>query len=292
MKALVQTRPFSSLKYYASLMKPGIIAGNSITALGGYALASKGSINPLLLLAALFGLSFVIAAACVCNNYIDKDLDTLMVRTQTRALPRGRIQGHKALIFATLLAIFGCLILCLFTTLLTTVIALIGFFIYVVLYSFSKYISPLCTLIGSLAGAVPPVIGYSAVTNELDLCALLLFITVTLWQMPHFFAIALYRIRDYERASIPIMPIAKGMPATRRRMLLYVGAFTLCSSMLYRYTGYLYLVVSLAAGIAWLLLAIKGWSTQNITQWARQMFICSLLVITTLCLSMVLHSFL
>lgn len=271
---------FAARSYYL-LTKPGIIMGNAITAVGGFALASKGHIDVWLFLATLAGLSLVIASACVLNNYIDRAADEKMSRTKNRPLVKGIITLQKAKIFALFLGVVGTVILALYTNLLAAAVALFGFFVYVLLYTFAKYFSVHGTLIGSIAGAVPPVVGYCAVSNSLDAGALLLFAMIALWQMPHFYAIAIFRLDDYTAASIPVLPLVKGMLATKVQMLLYIIVFMAVSSMLavLNYVGLPYLIVAVSAGLLWLGLCIKGFRSTNEKLWARQMFFFSLVVI-------------
>lgn len=274
------------IKTYFMLTKPGIIFGNAITAAGGFILASKAQIDLWLFLATLIGLSLLIASACVFNNYIDRNIDKMMERTKNRALVRGSISLKKAIVFAVFLGLFGILLLMSYTNLLTTVIALSGFFIYVILYSLSKYRSSYATVIGSISGGIPPVVGYCAVVDRLDMGALLLFMIVALWQMPHFFAIAIYRIDDYVAASIPVLPIKKGIYITKVHMLLYIIAFliSMCMLTILGYTGYAYLIVVGLLGLSWLLLCIKGFRDTNDRLFGRQMFRFSLVIIMTLCI--------
>ncbi|MES2199784.1 MAG: heme o synthase [Chlamydiota bacterium] len=272
------------LKTYYQLTKPGIIFGNAITAIGGYALASKGSISLLPLLITLIGLSFIIASACVCNNYKDRNVDGKMTRTKNRALVKGLVSSKQALIFAGILMALGVITLALWTNLLTLFMALAGFFLYVVVYSNWKYRSVHGTLIGSLSGGIPPVVGYCAIQNQLDGGAILLFTIVALWQMPHFFAIAIYRLQDYVSASIPVYPVKKGIPLTKIQMLIYIIAFTLSTAMLtfFHYTGYAYLAIIIPLDLAWLYLCIQGFKSTNTVLWARKMFIFSLIIILAL----------
>lgn len=272
-------------KAYFLLIKPGIIMGNAITAAGGFALASKGHFDFALFLTVLTGLSLIIASACAFNNYIDRDADQKMARTQNRPLARKVISTRNALLFAIALVLFGVSLLIFYVNLLTGVIAMIGFAVYVFLYSFSKYRSVHATLIGSIAGAVPPAVGYCAVSNNFDLGALLLFILIVLWQMPHFYAIAIYRLDEYAAASIPVLPIKRGIPATKLQMMYYVAAFVIASLMLtlFGYTGLAYTIVAAVLGLAWLWLSIKGFKSGNDKLWARQMFLFSLVIVTSLC---------
>lgn len=271
-------------KYYL-LAKPGIIFGNAVTALGGFALASKGHIDFLLLLMTLLGLSLIVGAGCVFNNYLDRLSDKKMARTKNRPLAKGTISIQNANIYGATLLILGSAILTAFTNLLSVTIALAGFVIYVLFYTILKHKTVYGTAIGSVAGAVPPVVGYVAVTNHLDLAALLLFLIVTLWQMPHFFAIAMYRIDDYVAASIPVLPIKKGNHATKIRMLFYISVFTVMAAMLvvFGYAGYSYLLATLILGAYWLWVGVKGFKALNDKIWARKMFVSSLVVIMGLC---------
>lgn len=274
------------IKMYYQLTKPGIIFGNAITAIGGFALASKGSIKLIPLLVMLLGLSFVIASACVCNNYKDREVDAKMVRTKNRALVQGKVPLNRALIFAGTLLTLGMITLAIWTNLLTLFTALAGFFLYVVVYGKWKYRSIHGTLIGSLSGAIPPVVGYCSIQNHLDGGALLLFSIVALWQMPHFFAIAIYRLQDYVSASIPVYPVKKGIPVTKVQMLIYIIAFVLSTVMLtfFHFTGYIYLAIILPLGLVWLYLSVQGFKIANVTLWARKMFIFSLIIILALTL--------
>lgn len=276
------------MKTYYMLTKPGIILGNAVTTAAGFALASKWHIDYWLFLITLIGLSFIIASAGVFNNYIDRVMDAKMERTKNRALAKGLIPPLNALLFATFLGLLGALILTLYTNLLTVFVALFGFFIYLVLYAFWKYRSFYGTIIGSIAGAVPPVVGYCAASNHFDAGAFILFMILVLWQMPHFFAIAVYRFEDYTAASIPVLPVAKGMYITKVHMVLYIIAFTMTALMLtvIGYTGNVYFIVAILLGLTWLGLCINGFKIKNDHMWARQMFRFSLVVIMVLCLTM------
>lgn len=276
----------SMIKEYYTLAKPGIIFGNIITATGGFALASQGHVNYLLLLTTVLGLSFVVGCACVFNNYIDREIDQKMARTKNRPLAKGVISVPRALVFGVLLGISGILILLQYANILTAITAATGFCVYVFLYSFLKYRSEYGTLVGSIAGAIPPVVGYVAVTNRLDMGAFILFVIVALWQMPHFFAIAMFRVNDYLAAAIPVLPIKRGMLTTKKHMLFYVIAFTVATLMLtvLGYTGYSCLIIAVLLGATWLFLCFKGFKTKNDMLWARHMFRFSLVVIMLLCI--------
>lgn len=268
------------------LTKPGIILGNIVTMASGFLLASQGHFNLPLFLITLLGLGLVIASAGVFNSYIDRHIDAKMERTKNRPIPSHAISKENALIFATILGIAGFGTLA-FTNFLTVFVTFTGFFVYLVLYAFMKTRSFYGTLVGSIAGAVPPVVGYCAVSNHFDIAAFLLFMIVVLWQMPHFFAIAIYRLDDYAAASIPVLPLVKGMQATKIQMLLYIIAFMLTSLLLTvtGYTGYLYAVVAIILSLVWIGFCLKGFTVHNDRCWAYNMFVCSLVVIMGLCLT-------
>lgn len=272
------------IKTYYLLTKPGIIIGNLITTISGFILASKGNFDPALFLATMVGISFMIASACVFNNYIDRHIDEKMERTKNRAFVKKLISVKSGIAFAIVLGISSTIVLSLYTNLLAVCMALTGFMVYVLLYSLLKSSTTLATLIGSISGALPPVIGYCAVSNSLDAGAIILFLILVLWQMPHFFSIAIYRLKDYTSAAIPVLPVKKGMLVTKIHMLLYIIAFTSACLMLtvFGYMGNSYLAVAALLGIAWLFLCIKGFKNLNDTLWARQMFVLSLVIITAL----------
>ncbi len=273
------------INYYL-LTKPGIIMGNLFTVAAGFLLASKGEMNFPLFLATLLGLAGIVASACVFNNYIDRQVDKKMERTKDRPLAQGRISKRDALLFATLLGMLGFWLLFVYTNLLTLALAATGFFIYVVLYSFWKGHTIYGTAIGSLAGAMPPVIGYCAVSQHLDRGAFVLFFMLVLWQMPHFFSIALLHFNDYVKARIPVLPVEKGVWRTKIHMVLYIAAFILTAMMLtfFNYTGYFYLWIVLGISSSWLILGVKGFKSENDQLWGQQMFRLSLLVIAAVCL--------
>jgi protoheme IX farnesyltransferase len=272
-------------KSYYGLTKPGIIYGNIITCIAGFLLASKWNVNIYLLPETVVGLSLVIASGCVFNNYIDRKIDKKMERTKRRAIVTGEISGRNALVFASILGIAGLLVL-LLTNLLTTLIAFVGFFFYVVMYSMAKRGSQYGVLVGSISGAVPPVVGYVAVANRFDIGALLLFAILTVWQMPHFYAISIYKMQEYKAAGIPVLPLMKGIFQTKLQMLIYIILFIVSCLLLFAlgYTGKLYLVIVLILGISWLLFSLRGFKTVNNNKWARKMFVFSLVNLLVLCI--------
>lgn len=271
------------LKKYLFLTKPGILFGNFVTTLGGYFVAAQGSVDFLLLLITLIGTTLVVASGCVINNVIDQDIDQKMQRTQNRALVTKSVSVPVALVYATVLGLIGFSILWFGVNGYAFLFAAIGFIVYVGFYSlWTKRTSIHQTIIGSISGASPPVIGYTAVANQFDVGALIIFIAYALWQMPHSWAIAIYRFDDYKNAGIPILPVARGILRTKIESLIYVILFTITMNLLFvfGYTNWLYLVIVNVLCIYWLYLAVVGFKAENDQLWAKRFFLFSVILIT------------
>jgi protoheme IX farnesyltransferase len=278
-----------SLKHFIQITKPGIIFGNVLSVAGGFFLASKGHVDIGLFLAAVIGTSLVVASGCVFNNCIDRDIDVKMERTKNRVLVQGLVSVKLALIYATVLGILGVGLLYSQANALAALFAVIGFVIYVGFYSlYLKRKSVHGTLVGSLSGAMPPVIGYVAVSNSFDLAALTLLVMFSLWQMPHSYAIAIFRFNDYRAASIPVLPVKRGIRVAKRHILIYILAFLLATLMLTfgGYAGLNYLAVAAAMGMYWLYMAWTGYKAKDDTVWARKLFVFSIFTITALSVAM------
>ncbi|MCC8456328.1 heme o synthase [Photorhabdus aegyptia] len=277
------------IKQYLQVTKPGIIFGNLISVIGGFLLASKGVIDYPLFISTLLGVSLVVASGCVFNNYIDRDIDRIMERTKNRVLVKGLIDPKISLIYASILGIAGIVLLYAAANALAMQLAIIGFVVYVGVYSlYMKRKSVYGTLIGSLSGAAPPVIGYCAVTGQFDTGALILLLIFSLWQMPHSYAIAIFRFKDYQAANIPVLPVIKGISVAKNHIILYILAFMIATLMLAisGYAGYKYLVVAAAVSVWWLGMALSGYKTDNDRIWARKLFIFSIVAITSLSVMM------
>ncbi|PHM67928.1 heme o synthase [Xenorhabdus sp. KJ12.1] len=281
------------IKQYLQVTKPGIIFGNLISVIGGFLLASKGVIDYPLFFATMAGVSLVVASGCVFNNYIDRDIDRIMERTKERVLVKGLINPKISLIYASVLGIAGMVLLYVAANALAMQLALIGFVIYVGVYSlYMKRKSIYGTLVGSLSGAAPPVIGYCAVTGQFDMGALILLLIFSLWQMPHSYAIAIFRFKDYQAANIPVLPVIKGISVAKNHITLYILAFMVATLMLTisGYAGYKYLIVAAVVSIWWLGMALSGYKTTNDRAWARKLFIFSIVAIMSLSIMMSVDS--
>lgn len=274
-------------KNFYSLTKPGVLYGNAITAAAGFLLASKGSIDLWLFTTMFIGTTLVIASACVLNNFLDQDIDSIMDRTKKRAIVNGDIKGSHAVIFSIVLGILGILILYRFTNLLVVILGLVGFIVYVLFYGMlSKRLSIHGTLVGSVSGAIPILAGYVAVTNSIDLGALLVFLALFFWQMPEFYSIAIYRLKEYKKAGIPVMPVVKGIKSTTIQIFIYTILFVASTLLLtpYGYTGLAYFVIMSFLGGYWLWLGAQGFDADDPDKWARKMFRFSLIILLAYCL--------
>jgi heme o synthase len=278
-----------TIQNYLLVAKPGMVLGNLISAAAGFFLASKGRIDGAALAGTLIGISLVVASGCVFNNCIDRKIDRKMLRTRNRALAKGIISLNGAVSYATILGVAGMALLWAATNLLCVVITLVGFLIYVGVYSlYMKRNSVYSTLVGSLAGAAPPLAGYCAVTGRFDLGALLLFSIFTLWQMPHCYAIAVYRLDDYTAAGVPVLPVKQGTAVARRHIVGWILAFMVATLMLTfaGYTGYSTFAVAIVLGLSWLYMAWSGYKASEERLWARKLFIFSILTISILSVMM------
>lgn len=263
------------------LTKPGIIYGNALTAIGGFLLASKWHIDLLLFAATIVGTCLVIASACVINNYIDRGIDQKMARTKGRATVTGKISGLWAITYGVILGFLGFSILLLLTNFLVVAIGLVAYIDYIVLYGVSKRISVHGTLVGSIAGAAAPVAGYCAVTGRFDGGALIIFLIMVCWQMVHFYAIAIRRAEEYKAAHIPVLPLVKGVRATKVQMICYTIAFVIAVTTLsaFHYAGYIFAIIMAPLGLLWLTKGLRSFNLINNIVWAKQMFLFSLVVL-------------
>jgi len=276
---------------YFWMTKPGIIAGNLITAAAGFFLASRGKVDFRVLGSMLVGLALVIAGASIFNNILDHKTDREMSRTANRPLAQGRLSLRSAFFLGLFLSGLGGLTLFLATNTLALLWAATGFVVYIALYTLLKQQTVHATLIGSIAGATPPVVGYTAASGSFDLGAFLLFLILVLWQMPHFFAIAFLHLNDYKTANIPLLPLKKGSLKTKIQMTLYIIGLIIVSGLLtlFHYTGILFLGVSSGLCIAWLILCLQGFRSirrQEEKLWGQKMFRLSLILIMALSLAL------
>lgn len=236
---------------YLQLTKPGIISLLLVTTLASMMVAAEGLPPLLLVFFTLLGGAFSAGAANTFNCYLDRDIDGLMVRTSRRPIPSGVIRPRHALAFGFALTGLSLLLLGLFVNWLAAILSLCGLLYYVLVYTcWLKRSTPSNIVIGGAAGAVPPLVGWAAVTGEVSLLAVYLFAVVFFWTPPHFWALALLIRREYERARIPMLPIVRGEAETRQQILLYslfLVAFTLLV-VVFQQMGVIYLTAALVLG--------------------------------------------
>lgn len=255
MATLSATRRRAGWRDYLELTKPRVVALMLITALVGMFLASDGWVPwPVLLLGNL-GIALCAGAAAAVNHVLDRRIDALMARTRQRPLVAGRVSPAAALLFALALALAGQALLLAFTNALTAWLTLASLLGYALVYTgFLKRATPQNIVIGGLAGAAPPMLGWTAVTGRLDAEALLLVLIVFAWTPPHFWALAIHRKADYARAEIPMLPVTHGEQYTRLHILLYTLILFAVSLLPFviRMSGPLYLLGALLLGARFL----------------------------------------
>ena len=247
---------------YVRLTKPRIVALLVITTVPAMILAEGGLPSLWLVLATVLGGSVVAGGANAMNMYFDRDIDELMLRTRERPVPAGQIEPEKAAVFGMLLGAGGFLFLDLAVNLLAACLTLGAFAFYVIVYTLLlKRATPLNIVIGGAAGAMPPVVGWAAVTGELAVPALILFGIVTVWTPPHFWALSLNYSSDYKRAGVPMLPVVAGEEETKRQIMLYSLALVAVSLLLAAWgtAGVIYLASASVLGAAFLYYAVRLW---------------------------------
>ena len=208
----------------------------------------------------LLGISFLAASAAVINHIFDSEIDAKMNRTASRPLVNGSITEFSASVFAAALYISGSLMLLIYVNALTWILTSLTFIFYAFIYTrYLKFMTSQNIVIGGLAGAMPPLLGWTAVSNTIEPNAWLLVLIVMVWTPPHFWALAVYRVDDYSEAAVPMLPVQKGIAFTKQHIVLYT-LLLLASTMLPYAVGMfqeLYLVVALILGLGFLYFSIK-----------------------------------
>lgn len=261
---VLDTDLWQRLGDYYQLTKPRVVAVMLITAVVGMLLASDGEVPWRALLWGTLGIGLAAGAAAVINQIVDRRLDAIMVRTRRRPIPQGNISVPHALAFAALLAIAGLAILALVINPLTAWLTLASVLGYAVIYSaFLKRATPQNITIGGIAGAAPPLLGWTAVTNQVAPESLLLVLIIFAWTPPHFWALALHRKEEYAKADIPMLPVTHGERYTRLHILLYTILMILVTVLPYLtgMSGWLYLLGALVLGggfLYWAIVLLRG----------------------------------
>ena len=245
---------------YYEMTKPKVVMLLLLTALVGMCLASENWISWQILVAGLTGIGFLSSAAAVINHVVDRRIDSQMARTFNRPVPKGKITPQKALIFAAILSVLGYVILELWVNRLTALLTLASLVGYACIYTmFLKRATPQNIVIGGLAGAAPPLLGWTSVTGEINPQALLLVLIIFTWTPPHFWALAIHREKDYARAQVPMLPVTHGIDFTKTSILLYTVLLLVVCLLPYLIgmTGIIYLVGSSLLNLGFLYYAWK-----------------------------------
>lgn len=246
------------MKNYFLLTKPWIVGLLLVTTLGAMLVAARG-LPPLTLVAlTLFAGGCAAGGANALNSFIDREKDKVMGRTSQRPLPTGRVTPRAALAFAITLCVVSISTLYFFVNTLSALLALTGIIYYAGIYTlYLKPRTPQNVVIGGAAGAIPPLVGYAAVTNDINLLAIYLFLIIFYWTPPHTWALMIMVAKDYERVDVPMMPVARGEPETRRQILLYSALLIAITLIPFAFGGFtwFYFIAALFLGIYFLYLA-------------------------------------
>lgn len=285
---------FGRWEDYLALCKPRVVAVMMFTAWVGMLLAAPGSLPWPALVFGSLGISLMAGAAAALNHVLDRHTDAVMDRTRWRPLPTGHLDVAHSLAFAALIGVSGFLILLLFVNTLTALLTLLALVGYAVIYTlFLKRATPQNIVIGGAAGAMPPLLGWTAVTGQVDPLALVLFLIVFTWTPPHFWALAIYRKDDYARVGIPMLPVTHGEDFTRLQILLYtilLVAVTLLPVGM-GMSGWIYLLAAAGLGSVFLYHAIMLLATRS-RQRAIRTFLFSIIYLLALFASMLADRYL
>jgi protoheme IX farnesyltransferase len=246
----------SILRSYYHLCKPNVVFMMLITSLIGSLLATNGSnFNPLLILISLIGIGLCAASAAAINQVVDQKVDANMSRTSERPIPQGEISSSKAISFAIVIGLIGYAILYRYVNALTAYLTIASLIGYAIIYTvFLKRATPQNIVIGGLAGAAPPLLGWSSITGSIDPNALLLVLIIFAWTPPHFWALAIHRKDEYAKENIPMLPVTHGISFTKLQIILYTIIMLLVSLFPYfvMMSGAFYLVSALVLGLIFL----------------------------------------
>tara|TARA_B100000927_G_scaffold211570_1_gene172240 strand:- start:229 stop:1095 length:867 start_codon:yes stop_codon:yes gene_type:complete len=244
---------------FIELCKPKIVLLLTVTALVGMLLTVEFYSNVFDSMASLLGFALLAASSAALNQIFDRESDKNMARTKGRPLASGEISLFQALTFTAILLFVGSSLLLYFSNLMTLMITTFGFIFYSLVYTiYLKWATPQNIVIGGLSGALPPLIGWTAVTNEISLLPLILVLVIFLWTPPHFWPLAIDRLEEYKKEGVPMMPIAKGVTRTKKEMVVY-AVLLLGASLapfFYGLTGLFYLISTTALNLYFIYLCI------------------------------------
>lgn len=255
-----------SYKDYIELCKPKVVLLMLLTALVGMYMATDSWVPLPLVFYSMLGIALSAGSAAAINHIVDKKIDAIMSRTKKRPIADGKLSQEQALKFAVILGFVGLLILALKVNLLTAILTFVSLIGYAGIYTgFLKRATPQNIVIGGLAGAAPPLLGWTSLTNQLDPEALLLVLIIFTWTPPHFWALAIYRFDDYKNAEIPMLPVTHGIEYTKLQIVLYTILLIIVSSLPFAVgmCGPVYLVGALLIGFRFLYWSYKLYRTDK-----------------------------
>lgn len=276
-----------------ALSKPGIVRMCLITTGGGLWLASAqpqaAAVDVWLVVATLLGSALAVASANAWNMLWERDTDPLMTRTQHRPLAARRLPVPAAVWFAVLTGLASLAVLAAGVNWLTTGLAAFAMGSYVLIYTPLKFKTPTALIVGAVPGAIPPLLGWTAVTDNFDPPGLAVFAILLVWQIPHFIAIAIYRQQEYAKAGIKVLPLVRGnLQAKLHAVAWSVGLIPISMSLTpLGLTGGIYMVAALLMGLAYLAVGLAGFRASAGDAWARKYFFASLLYLPALTLALV-----
>ena len=285
-------RPLAVIGDYVRLTKPRVISLLLFTTAGAMFVAARGVPNGWLVFWTLIGGYLAAGGANAINQYVDRDIDERMSRTTERPVVAGRVTPGRALAFGIALGVASALVLGTFANWLAAALALLGLALYVGVYTlWLKRTSIHNIVIGGSAGAVPPLVGWAAVTGNLSLSAWILFAIIFYWTPPHFWALALMLKRDYAAAGVPMLPVVRGESETKRQILLWTLVMIAVTVLpvVAGTAGALYLIAALALGGVFLYLAWRLYRDPGIV-WARATFHYSLLYLALIFVALVIDA--
>jgi protoheme IX farnesyltransferase len=284
-RAIERRRTLEVVAAYVQLTKPRVMSLLLATTAAAMVIAARGIPALGLLVATLLGGALMSGGAGAINHYVDRDIDPLMGRTAWRPIPSGVISPARALWFGISLAVLASAVLLIFVNVLATVFALLGLLGYVFIYTlWLKRSTPSNIVIGGAAGAIPPLVGWAAVTNELSsLTAWYLFAIIFFWTPPHFWALSLLIRKHYERAGVPMLPVVRGDDETRRQIILYSLVLIALTLVLapFGLMGGVYFASALVLGGAFILYAVRLWREAT-PRAARRLYLYSILYLFAL----------
>ncbi|MFL2705232.1 MAG: heme o synthase [Gammaproteobacteria bacterium] len=290
----VEASKTTSWKHYLELTKPGVQALLFVSCMTGMLLAADFYPPLEVLIFGLLGISLLAASSAVINHIFDVELDALMKRTSSRPIVKGYITKTKAINFSIGLFVLGSSFLLYFTNLLTWVLTALTFVFYGFIYTkYLKFMTSQNIVIGGLAGAMPPLLGWTAITNTIEPNALLLVLIILVWTPPHFWALAVHKVEDYKEAKVPMLPVQKGIAFTKQHILLYTILLIVATVLPFSVGmfGYFYLSVATLSGLIFLYYSMALYRDKE-NKKAMPVFLYSIWYLALLFSAMLIDSFL